>query len=159
MAAPLPAGTRVALRHDVDRYPHFLAPAGATGEVLDIGDPDVFAVVLDETLPGAEDWDNAILWSLRDGDEPLRDLAVDPAALGIDTTKDGWLDEYERATRQERAYEAASADVVLALTRDEANTIAEILGDVAGSDFLGENGDYQEVARLRDLILRTEGVH
>ena len=78
MLAP---GTRVQLRHDVERYPHFIAPKGATGVVVDIGAPEVFAVRLDEPLLGAEDWDNEVHW--YDGDpspeEYLETLPSDAA--------------------------------------------------------------------------------
>jgi hypothetical protein len=68
------AGTRVRLLHDIDRYPHFIATAGSTGTVVDIGDPDIFAVKLDEELLGAEEWENEVHWSLVAGDDPTRDV-------------------------------------------------------------------------------------
>lgn len=51
-----------------------------------------------------------------------------------------------------------AAEVTLELTRDEANTIADALDYLAGVDE-GEHTDYDELVRLRDLILRTPGVH
>ena len=60
-ATPKP-GTRVRLLHDEDRYPHFIAPRGATGVVVDTGAPEVFAVRLDHHLHGAEEWDNEVHW-------------------------------------------------------------------------------------------------
>lgn len=54
-------GTRVRLRRDVDRYPHFVAPQGAEGTVTKNGD-DFLAVKLDEPLDGAEEWDNEVQW-------------------------------------------------------------------------------------------------
>jgi len=74
---PFRIGTRVRLRHAVDRFPHFLAPAGGLGTVTQ--EEEVLTVKLDEHLPGAEDWDNEVLWSLRDGDNPNRDLEVVPS--------------------------------------------------------------------------------
>ena len=74
---PFRIGTRVRLRHAVDRYPHFLAPAGGLGTVTH--EEEVLAVKLDEHLPGAGDWDNEVHWSLRDGDDPTRDLEVVPS--------------------------------------------------------------------------------
>lgn len=57
------SGDRVRLIHDVDRYPHFIAPAGATGTVVDHGDPSIaLAVRLDEILEGAEEWENEVHW-------------------------------------------------------------------------------------------------
>jgi len=70
---PLPLGTRVRLRHDVDRYPHFRARAGMTGTVVTVG-PDPVVVRMDEYLEGCEEWDNAILWS--NDDDPMDDLEV-----------------------------------------------------------------------------------
>lgn len=60
-------GARVRLRRQVDRFPHFIAPQGATGTVSAI-EPDGAGgihgidVTMDEHLPGAEDWDNAVCW-------------------------------------------------------------------------------------------------
>lgn len=69
-------GARVECKHDVDRYPHFTVPAGAKGTVTTDGNPDVVTVKLDDHIAGAEDWDNEIVWSIRDGDNPLEDVAV-----------------------------------------------------------------------------------
>ncbi len=76
----LTTGTRVRLIHDVDRYPHFIAPEGATGTVVDIGDPMVFAVKLDVHIDGAEDWDNEIHWSNDD----LEGSSIDAALTAIE---------------------------------------------------------------------------
>jgi hypothetical protein len=64
-------GDRVRLTHDVERYPHFIAPKGATGIVREDG-PDLFVVKLDQALAGAEEWENEIHWS--NGDDPGPDL-------------------------------------------------------------------------------------
>jgi len=65
-----PAGARVELVVDVDRYPHFVAPAGATGVVVDLDDPQIIlAVRLDEPLVGAEEWSNEVHWFDGDGDD------------------------------------------------------------------------------------------
>jgi hypothetical protein len=69
-------GERVRLTERVDRYPHFVAPMGAIGTVVDIGDENVFAVCLDEMLPGAEEWDNAVYWELDSDDDPRHSLEV-----------------------------------------------------------------------------------
>jgi hypothetical protein len=71
MSKTLPTvGLRVRLRREVDRYPHFIAPKGATGTVTDIPHPDLgwgcIAVRLDQHLPGAETWDNEVLWDIDD---------------------------------------------------------------------------------------------
>lgn len=67
-------GTRVRLTRPVDRYPHFRVDAGATGVVVNTGDPDLYAVLMAQPIDGAEDWDNEIIWNLRDGEQPERDL-------------------------------------------------------------------------------------
>jgi hypothetical protein len=54
-------GTKVRLRHDVDRYPHFIAPKGATGTVTKVDD-EVLIVSMDQPISGAEDWDNEVHW-------------------------------------------------------------------------------------------------
>ncbi len=69
-------GTRVRLTHAVDRYPHFIAPKGSTGTVVDIGCNEIFAVRLDEKLDGAEDWMNEIHWSYDELDNVPDDLEV-----------------------------------------------------------------------------------
>lgn len=55
-------GDRIRLAHDVDRYPHFVAPKGSTGEVV-IVDGDTICARMDEHIPGCEDWDNEVVWS------------------------------------------------------------------------------------------------
>ena len=78
MVALLPVGTRVRLRRDVARYPHFVAPAGATGTVSRRDDLYV-EVTLDAYLRGAEEWENAVVWIAED-DAPEDDLDVIEAA-------------------------------------------------------------------------------
>lgn len=68
-------GKRVRLRHDVDRYPHFIAPKGAVGTIV-TAKRDIFAVKLDETLSGAEEWANEVHWYPLNGDVPTADLEV-----------------------------------------------------------------------------------
>ena len=48
--------------------------------------------------------------------------------------------------------------ILVALSRDEANSIAEALDTLASIDE-GENTDRDELVRLRDLLLATPGVH
>lgn len=50
-------------------------------------------------------------------------------------------------TATDRAYELASSDVVLGLSRDDATAIADALEYLAGVDE-GENTDYDELVRL-----------
>jgi hypothetical protein len=62
----LPAvGSRGRLRRAVDRFPHFVAQAGATGAVTEATD-SLIALRLDEVLPGAEEWDNEVCWTSDD---------------------------------------------------------------------------------------------
>lgn len=156
-------GDRVRLRRDVERYPHFIAPAGALGTVVDIGDPAIYSVRLDEPVAGAEDWSNEVHWQLDTGEEPgddlelvddggaayvrhdalsaasdaeLRGVIADggPTAL-IDAARDelaGRVALHETRTRLSRSssagYERASADVVLPLTREQAEQLVESCG-------------------------------
>lgn len=76
--ADLEVGTKVRLRRDVERYPHFIAPAGATGTVVDIGDDTIFAVRMDERIPGAGTWDNEVHWPDGMYGNPADDLEVLP---------------------------------------------------------------------------------
>jgi hypothetical protein len=73
--AALPPGTRVTLTSDVERYPHFIAPRGTLGTVVDLDDGAVFSVLLDEPLAGAEAWGNHVHWYLDHGDDPTGDVA------------------------------------------------------------------------------------
>ena len=61
----LKVGDRVMLRRPVERFPHFTAPAGATGEVVHTDD-QLLSVRLDENLRGAEEWDNEVQWTNDD---------------------------------------------------------------------------------------------
>lgn len=76
-AGTIVVGTRVALAHDVERFPHFIAPAGSTGTVIDTSCGNV-CVRMDDTISGAEDWANEIVW----GDASLADLARDVRIIG-----------------------------------------------------------------------------
>ncbi|MGN6817015.1 MAG: hypothetical protein ACTHK3_13185 [Solirubrobacterales bacterium] len=58
-------GSRGRLRRSVDRFPHFVAQAGATGTVTEATD-SLIALRLDEFLPGAEEWDNEVCWTSDD---------------------------------------------------------------------------------------------
>jgi hypothetical protein len=65
-------GQRVELLVDVERYPFFMAPAGATGVVVEVS-PDVIGVRLDAPLAGAEEWDNVVQWECEDRDAFMRE--------------------------------------------------------------------------------------
>jgi hypothetical protein len=80
----LSVATRVRLRHDVDRFPHFIAEAGEWGTVVHTPESDsagTLCVRMDAPIAGAEEWDNEVVWSVIDGDDPERDLEVPPVAL------------------------------------------------------------------------------
>ncbi|HET7444545.1 MAG TPA: hypothetical protein VFJ57_07800 [Solirubrobacterales bacterium] len=64
----LPAvGARARLRHEIERFPHFLIEAGATGTVAEASE-SLIALRMDDFVPGAEEWDNEVCWTLEDGD-------------------------------------------------------------------------------------------
>lgn len=80
---PLKDGARVRLIGNAERYPHFIAPSGATGTVVDHGDPAItLAVRLDEPLPGAEEWGNEVHWLDGDGD-PSGDVSTSPVTYTL----------------------------------------------------------------------------
>jgi len=74
-------GDQVVLARTVERYPHFLAPAGLTGEVV-IAELELISVRMDEHLPGAEAWENEIEWGEGLVDQADEDLEVVAAAAG-----------------------------------------------------------------------------
>lgn len=74
-------GDQVVLARPVERYPHFLAPAGLTGEVV-IAEPDLISVRMDELLPGSEAWENEIEWGEGLVDQAGEDLEIVAAAGG-----------------------------------------------------------------------------
>lgn len=61
---PFRQGEKVRLKRDVDRFPHFLAPTGLIGNVLQVTENRLI-VKMDQPLPGAEDWENCIHWEDR----------------------------------------------------------------------------------------------
>ncbi len=81
MRSRLTVGTRVRLRKEIERFPHFMAPAGLTGRVVyhEHGEIDV---EMDAPLPGAEEWDNQIVW--REDDYHYECLA----AFDMDLARD-----------------------------------------------------------------------
>jgi hypothetical protein len=56
---------RLALSCIVERSPHFRAPVGAAGTVVDAGE-HVISLHMAEHLPGTEAWDNEIVWTEDD---------------------------------------------------------------------------------------------
>lgn len=55
-------GDRFVLTRDVDRYPHFVAPAGTKGTVVEVSS-DAVTLRMDDLIRGAEEWENEIVWS------------------------------------------------------------------------------------------------
>jgi hypothetical protein len=70
-----PTGTRVTARYNIDRYPHFMVPKGATGTVIDRTDGRFwfFVVKLDQPLSGCEEWDHEIYYNEGDGSSMVQD--------------------------------------------------------------------------------------
>jgi len=64
---PPVVGARVRLLHDVERFPHFVIEAGATGAISEASD-SLIALKMDEFVPGAEEWANELCWTSEDGD-------------------------------------------------------------------------------------------
>jgi hypothetical protein len=55
-------GYRFTLRHDVDRFPDFIARQGMTGIVIEIRDDGFISAKIDQPIDGAEGWDNELWW-------------------------------------------------------------------------------------------------
>lgn len=53
---------RFRLRNDVDRYPDFIAPAGATGTVVEVCQ-DLIGLKMDQPIRGCEVWENVVYWN------------------------------------------------------------------------------------------------
>lgn len=71
-----PVGLRVELVRDVDRYPDFQVAKGAQGTIV-YADPDFIRVRMDETIEGADPWDNEVHWfedSVEDFEKDVRIL-------------------------------------------------------------------------------------
>lgn len=59
-------GARARLRHEIERFPHFLIEKGATGTVVEAS-TSLIALRMDDFVPGAEEWDNELCWTDEDG--------------------------------------------------------------------------------------------
>jgi hypothetical protein len=70
----LEIGTRVRLKHNVDRFPHFLAPAGSVGTVLELDEVGGVWIEMEQRIPGCKEWNNAIVW--ESPNEALQDVEV-----------------------------------------------------------------------------------
>lgn len=60
-------GVRARLRRSVERFPHFVAEAGAAGTITTASE-ELIAMKLDRVLPGAEGWDNEVCWNPEVGE-------------------------------------------------------------------------------------------
>lgn len=67
--------TRVRLRQAVERFPFFIAREGRTGYIVEMNS-DLISVRMDEPIPGCEEWNNEILFSLPE-DQAEFDEAVE----------------------------------------------------------------------------------
>jgi hypothetical protein len=76
---PLPRlGARFRLTRTVDRFDHFIASADAAGTVVD-ADENVISLHMDDYLPGAEPWDNEIVWTVDDDYDETGTPASNPS--------------------------------------------------------------------------------
>jgi len=55
-------GYRFILRHDVDRFPDFIARSGISGTVAEVENDGTVIAVMEETIRGAEYYDNKVWW-------------------------------------------------------------------------------------------------
>lgn len=78
-------GARVRVIEEVHRYPHFIVPEGALGTVSSVESARLFWVELDETIDGAEEWDNAVSFDATQNwveDDSPRGGHLDGESLG-----------------------------------------------------------------------------
>jgi hypothetical protein len=75
---------RFILTRDVERYPHFIAAAGSKGTIVE-ATPEAVSLRLDDPQPGAEEWDNEIVWSAELG----QDIWDEAAPLPVDERRGG----------------------------------------------------------------------
>jgi hypothetical protein len=105
--APVP-GTRFALSAPVERYPHFAAPAGATGTVV-YTDEYVICMHMDEHLLGAETWDNEITWAIEDDCDDLGIPSANPSAAAAFRRATTPLDDPPMPASAETPQQASAA--------------------------------------------------
>lgn len=58
-------GSRGRLRRAVERFPHFVIGAGATGTVTEATE-SLIALRMDDLVAGSEEWDNEVCWTPDD---------------------------------------------------------------------------------------------
>ncbi len=72
-------GARFRLATTIERFDHFIAPAGRCGTVID-ADENVISLHLDEYLPGAETWNNEVAWTPEHDFDSAGRPAAQPSA-------------------------------------------------------------------------------
>ena len=75
-----PVGSRVVTIKAIDRYPDFMLASGKTGTVTE-SDEKILVVTMDEHVPGAEEWENGVVWYEHDLTYAAEDLALAPPAI------------------------------------------------------------------------------
>lgn len=103
-------GSRVKLKRDVERYPHFIAESWRLGRVV-LNDDDMFSVLMDVKLPGAEEWDNEIQWN----DDLLEDVNDDVEVVDHTPTAEFLLGMFARVNKDCKA----SSEQLVPLTDEE----------------------------------------
>lgn len=111
------------LVHNVDRFPHFIAMQGATGTINYADDASV-CVRMDDHLPGAEEWDNEIVWTSDEADfrwgtsDPLGRAGVRLHAAADSSEGDDMIEKY-RKLRRENPYLPAHHALAIAKAKIE----------------------------------------
>lgn len=60
-------GERVQLAYDAERFPGFIAPAGLLGTISVLDEEGgAVSVLMDEPIPGCEEWNNHVIWEGED---------------------------------------------------------------------------------------------
>ena len=54
-------GQRIILAREIERFPHFAAPAGLRGTIVQASESSIGAM-MDNTIVGCEEWNNTIYW-------------------------------------------------------------------------------------------------
>ncbi|MDI3258386.1 MAG: hypothetical protein QJR02_01495 [Sinobacteraceae bacterium] len=123
IVAGIGVGDRVELIRPVDRYPHFLAPAGLCGTVTELSE-DAIAVKLDAGH-GLEDlaaWDDCVIWAPSNADGEV----------------ESFLSSVRKITLSAEALAEGALDAACRYIQDR---LGVKTGDVAGVFFSGVVGD------------------
>ena len=82
MTTKISEGAVVRLLRNVERFPEFICDAGAIGTVVE-SESDFLRVKMDQHIPGAEEWDNCIIWVHPEDGEIDGDLEVVSVKGGV----------------------------------------------------------------------------